>query len=126
MSFGIKEDHCAEEEVQVGGDRRQDNAAFGDTVGIDLSATSGDVIAVTLQTSVVAKSYAGHYPFDNAGQDTHGSAYASFNNFDFAFATEEAQSAVPLPAALALFATGLGALGLIGWRRKRKAAALAA
>ena len=26
----------------------------------------------------------------------------------------------PLPAALPLFATGLGALGLVGWRRKRK------
>ena len=33
---------------------------------------------------------------------------------------------VPLPAALPLFATGLGALGLFGWRRKKKAAALAA
>ena len=32
----------------------------------------------------------------------------------------------PLPAALPLFATGLGALGLLGWRRKRKAAVLAA
>jgi hypothetical protein len=31
----------------------------------------------------------------------------------------------PLPAALPLFATGLGALGLLGWRRKRKAAAIA-
>jgi hypothetical protein len=30
---------------------------------------------------------------------------------------------VPLPAALPLFATGLGALGLLGWRRKRKAQA---
>lgn len=28
---------------------------------------------------------------------------------------------VPEPAALPLFATGLGALGLLGWRRKRKA-----
>ena len=29
-------------------------------------------------------------------------------------------SATPLPAALPLFATGLGAMGLFGWRRKRK------
>jgi hypothetical protein len=29
----------------------------------------------------------------------------------------------PLPPALPLFATGLGALGLLGWRRKRKNAA---
>lgn len=34
--------------------------------------------------------------------------------------------ATPLPAALPLFATGLGALGLLGWRRKRKAAVVAA
>ena len=32
----------------------------------------------------------------------------------------------PLPAALPLFAGGLGALGLLGWRRKKKAAALTA
>jgi hypothetical protein len=30
------------------------------------------------------------------------------------------QAATPLPAALPLFATGLGALGLLGWRTKRK------
>ena len=36
-------------------------------------------------------------------------------------------SETPLPAALPLFASGLGALGLLGWRKKRKAsAALAA
>jgi hypothetical protein len=35
-------------------------------------------------------------------------------------------TSTPLPAALPLFATGLGALGLLGWRRKRKAAAIAA
>ena len=29
-------------------------------------------------------------------------------------------SSTPLPAALPLLATGLGALGLFGWRRKRK------
>ena len=33
-------------------------------------------------------------------------------------------SNVPLPAALPLFATGLGALGLLAWRRKRKVTAV--
>ena len=33
------------------------------------------------------------------------------------------QSSTPLPAALPLFATGLGALGLLSWRGKRKQAA---
>lgn len=32
--------------------------------------------------------------------------------------------AVPLPAALPLFAGGLGLIGLLGWRRKRKAVAV--
>jgi hypothetical protein len=31
----------------------------------------------------------------------------------------------PLPAALPLFATGIGGLGLLGWRRKRKTQAVA-
>lgn len=32
----------------------------------------------------------------------------------------------PVPGALPLFATGLGTIGLLGWRRKKKAASLAA
>ena len=46
-------------------------------------------------------------------------SFASWNNaIDSAVTT-------PLPAALPLFATGLGVLGLLGWRRKRKAQAAA-
>jgi hypothetical protein len=42
------------------------------------------------------------------------------------FAVEyEILSATPLPTALPLFATGIGGLGLLGWRRKRKARAVA-
>jgi hypothetical protein len=40
-----------------------------------------------------------------------------------ALAIDSIGATTPLPAALPLFATGLGALGLFGWRRKRKNAA---
>ena len=36
----------------------------------------------------------------------------------------ESTSTTPLPATLPLFATGLGALGLLGWRRKRTGTAM--
>jgi hypothetical protein len=39
------------------------------------------------------------------------------------FTTETPE--IPLPAALPLFATGLGALGMLGWRSKRRAQAAA-
>ena len=39
--------------------------------------------------------------------------------------SSEPVGTTPLPATLPLFATGLGALGLLGWRRKRKAQAAA-
>jgi hypothetical protein len=38
---------------------------------------------------------------------------------------QTALPSTPLPAALPLFATGLGGLGLLGWCRKRKAQAVA-
>jgi len=44
---------------------------------------------------------------------------------DNIFAPPGAGATTPVPAALPLFATGLGALGLLGWCRKKKAAALA-
>jgi hypothetical protein len=47
--------------------------------------------------------------------------------FDYAFGAFAAasDSATPLPGTLTLFASGLGGLGLLRWRRKRKATALA-
>jgi len=47
-------------------------------------------------------------------------------NYNPGFANTATPSATPLPAALPLFATGLGTLGLLGWRRKRKNAAVLA
>ena len=48
--------------------------------------------------------------------------YYGAGNFDASLATGDAPGVTPLPAALPLFASGLGAIGFIGWRRKRKAA----
>jgi hypothetical protein len=53
-----------------------------------------------------------------------GGAFSGFQIHTESGLVEIAQ-ATPLPAALPLFASGLGALGLLGWRRKRKAQAVA-
>jgi hypothetical protein len=49
------------------------------------------------------------------GQVSLGATYPDIRGLGFV------PDATPLPAALPLFATGLAGLGLLGWRRKRKA-----
>jgi hypothetical protein len=49
----------------------------------------------------------------------------TFNNTNITASAVSDVDAVPLPGALPLFATGLGALGLLGWRRKKKVQAAA-
>jgi hypothetical protein len=55
---------------------------------------------------------------------TQGTGVETYNLDNLVFGPST--STTPLPAALPLFATGVGALGLLGWRRKKKAAALGA
>jgi hypothetical protein len=57
---------------------------------------------------------------------TNGNAYSQSTWDDISLADSTSVSATLLPAALPLFSSGLGALGLLGWRRKKKAATLAA
>ena len=57
--------------------------------------------------------------FDNIQSNfPSGTFYASKNQSE---TSSWSVGETPLPAALPLFATGLGAMGLFGWRRKRKA-----
>jgi hypothetical protein len=65
---------------------------------------------------------------NNEGLNLIGTTFAfeeKSNNPTFYVSGLEYTAATPVPAALPLFATGLGALGLLGWRRKRKAQAVA-
>jgi hypothetical protein len=54
----------------------------------------------------------------------NGSTFLTANDFEIGIEMQLVNP-VPLPTALPLFATGLGAMGLLGWRRKRKAQAVA-
>jgi hypothetical protein len=59
--------------------------------------------------------------FSLVGGVAPGYGSISFNDNGSAVLTGD--PITPIPAALPLFATGLGGLGLLGWRRKRKAVA---
>lgn len=55
--------------------------------------------------------------------DALGNPFAPLLTVDFTGDLALATNAVPLPATLPLFATGIGMMGLLGWRRKRKGVA---
>jgi CRP-like cAMP-binding protein len=75
---------------------------------LNITAGPGEVITEIIETN--------HPP----GQPDH----CCFETDNYA-AILTSPAPVPLPGALPLFATGLGVLGLLGWRRKRKAQAAA-
>jgi hypothetical protein len=59
-----------------------------------------------------------------AGLDS-GLAYVNIHDAVFPSGEIRGRLETPLPATLPLLASGLGALGMLGWRRKRKAHAVA-
>ena len=65
------------------------------------------------------------FSFMGTGSDVL--SIAAYNNKSYYYVDDVSisggTSVVPLPSALPLFATGLGALGLLGWRRKKSAIA---
>jgi hypothetical protein len=93
-------------------------ADFSDFVGpgpaptsVSVSDTGGTaaLISSTFQNETVTYNYTPGPPISEPGVPGLGTEFGISNT--------------PLPATLPLFATGLGALGLLGWFRKRKARA---
>jgi hypothetical protein len=95
------------------------------TITLNPAQTSGGVTTITPSGGAFAiDSF--FDVFVEFGLDTPTPLHQLFGPNEFV-AAAPTLSETPLPATLPLFASGLGALGLLGWRRKRKnAAALAA
>jgi len=99
-----------------------------------LSVTVGEVLAIEPTANISFAGWSGHFPSTYAGGQQFVDAGSGFAATDFignsvasdfqTFVTTPSDT--PLPTALPLFATGLGGLSWLGWRRKKKAAALAA
>jgi hypothetical protein len=90
------------------------------------SSGLGDVISFVFATALTGSS-GGFSIYTNATTYTDPPVIYYDSSGDSVSGNALGPASTPLPAALPLFASGLGALGLLGWRRKRKnAAAIAA
>jgi hypothetical protein len=89
--------------------------------------TSGGTIHADLTDLIGSGVLAGYTGFGTVDGTVAFSPILPPNGFDGTFdVTVSATLSNPLPAALPLFASGLGALGLLGWHRKRKSVAATA
>jgi hypothetical protein len=93
------------------------------------NGNTGDNLAVTVGSNGLEQIYSNPNPwtlesftFTGTGSDTL--VVSAINHPEYwwvdNFSVDPVVTATPLPGALPLFANGLGALGLLGWRRKRK------
>ncbi len=103
----------------------------GFSIAAPVNVTSDTVYEISVSVSVAANTTACGSTCSSDSQSgsvdpviTFGSDFDT-DGFSLVFSPDVGNTATPLPAALPLFATGLGAMGLLGWRRKRKAAAIA-
>jgi len=98
------------------------NRDLGGAVDNDLSISFAGTTLLS-GTNVAPFSYT-LFTYDVAAVSTLSTLAFSFRNSTSWFYIDDVSveaAPTPLPAALPLFATGLGALGLLGWRRRRKA-----
>jgi hypothetical protein len=109
----------------VSGTLTSPSGCFGATCTIETNPVtgSGEVYRANFSGTGTNPSFSTSvFPFGVLGTSGAFSDAADLNEYQFGI---ELRAATPLPAALPLFATGIGGLGLLGWRRKRKARAVA-
>jgi uncharacterized protein (TIGR03118 family) len=104
---------------QFGGDLLVGNFATNSISVFDLSGDLLGTIAINGPGGLLA------LQFGNGQNGGNTDTLYFTDESDGLFGAIDSPTATPLPAALPLFATGIGGLGLLGWRRKRKAQALA-
>jgi hypothetical protein len=93
--------------------------------GVDLLDTTNAIFSSYALATAIGP-VTGSSTFNTGGFHTSVGTLIITSAGNATFAAVGGVPAVPIPGALPLFATGLGALGLLGWRRKWKAAAHAA
>ena len=94
---------------------QQHSVAVGDVIQIEMLVTTASDVASPSQSATLDPYFILSTEYQNAGYGLEFSPNVGNGPV----------SSTPLPAALPLFTLGLGALGLLGWRRKRKAQATA-
>jgi hypothetical protein len=109
------------------------NNGIGDAIDMELLSWDGTTATLISSIQIPFSSgpsafytlYSDSDPILGAGNYIISTYLAVGNVVDPNFQINFALSQTPLPAALPLFASGLGAMGLLGWRKKRKAAVAA-
>lgn len=101
------------------------NATFTASSGAIYSAINGVIGVIDFSnmvgwSNIISFTLAMPYGTDSHTCGGSGSTY-NCTNVAFDDVTLRAASEVPIPAALPLLAAGLGAMGFMGWRRRRKA-----
>jgi hypothetical protein len=94
--------------------------------GSNLFTITGDQLLIQTYGHDQVRFDFGNELFQSVLLSTNSNAFEFANLQTFGGPAPAAAVATPLPAALPLFVSGLGALGFVGWRRKKKAAGFAA